>query len=353
MLTAPGDKATSFKQGLEHGRLLGRHWDLIDRTVAIALTPDRGAVEFTIDPEARSDPLLVYALKIGEVTALMELFVTAKMMAQGPKVFRPSMEQCLALAQMEPRFGCGDHKQPYPTMVVEFPERFSQLKGGRCTDDLGHEGFFRPLFCIVHHAPEVPAIVCSTSWSSGQSIVRTLHHHGAEQKTTTIAEVFARAATVPPGSDDINEMEEDSSVSCLRVAINALSLLFHYGHRTDPENPSYVERLKRHRKVQEKRGDLKKLEQTKRDLALAVQVCDFEQKIVLFDTHGPQRVSYNGTDLGEIRSVRPHWRRGHMRMQPHGPHSSLRKLVVIKPILIHANAYQGGGSVFYETKEKT
>jgi hypothetical protein len=35
--------------------------------------------------------------------------------------------------------------------------------------------------------------------------------------------------------------------------------------------------------------------------------------------------------------VAPHWRRGHMRMQAHGPQFSRRKLIFIAPALIRAD----------------
>lgn len=41
------------------------------------------------------------------------------------------------------------------------------------------------------------------------------------------------------------------------------------------------------------------------------------------------------------RSVKPHWRRGHYRLQAHGPQSSLRKLVFIRPMLIGGDHVSG------------
>lgn len=38
------------------------------------------------------------------------------------------------------------------------------------------------------------------------------------------------------------------------------------------------------------------------------------------------------------RSVRSHWRRGHYRMQPFGPQLSKRRVVFIRPILVHAGS---------------
>ncbi|MHA6863331.1 hypothetical protein [Ralstonia pseudosolanacearum] len=33
----------------------------------------------------------------------------------------------------------------------------------------------------------------------------------------------------------------------------------------------------------------------------------------------------------------PHWRRGHFRMQPHGPQSSLRKVIFVAPVIVRAD----------------
>ena len=43
--------------------------------------------------------------------------------------------------------------------------------------------------------------------------------------------------------------------------------------------------------------------------------------------------------------VSPHWRRGHMRMQAHGPQMSLRKLIFIAPTLIRADRLNDAGAV--------
>lgn len=35
--------------------------------------------------------------------------------------------------------------------------------------------------------------------------------------------------------------------------------------------------------------------------------------------------------------IAPHWRRGHFRMRPYGPQQSLRKVILIAPMLIRAD----------------
>lgn len=62
----------------------------------------------------------------------------------------------------------------------------------------------------------------------------------------------------------------------------------------------------------------------------------------LYDRHivGPAVLNWEAPDHGyagleEIHhEKRGHWRRPHFRMQPHGPHSSLRKVVFIGPVIV-------------------
>ncbi|SAK53061.1 hypothetical protein AWB79_01972 [Caballeronia hypogeia] len=49
---------------------------------------------------------------------------------------------------------------------------------------------------------------------------------------------------------------------------------------------------------------------------------------------------FHGHSGGEVS---PHWRRGHMRMQAHGPQMSLRKLIFIAPTLIRADRLNESG----------
>lgn len=43
----------------------------------------------------------------------------------------------------------------------------------------------------------------------------------------------------------------------------------------------------------------------------------------------------------DARSMKQHWRRGHYRMQAHGPQSSLRKVLFIQPVLVHGDSSAG------------
>ncbi len=58
-------------------------------------------------------------------------------------------------------------------------------------------------------------------------------------------------------------------------------------------------------------------------------------------TVGPESRPSQATSCGGGASVAPHWRRGHFRMQPHGPGWQERKLIFVAPVLIHADQMQG------------
>jgi hypothetical protein len=52
---------------------------------------------------------------------------------------------------------------------------------------------------------------------------------------------------------------------------------------------------------------------------------------------GPQAISQKAEN-----EVTAHWRRGHLRMQPYGPQSSLRKLIFVAPVLVGAERFNAG-----------
>jgi hypothetical protein len=61
----------------------------------------------------------------------------------------------------------------------------------------------------------------------------------------------------------------------------------------------------------------------------------YDRYIVGPATHNDE--PHENGEHGDGRDVRTHWRRGHFRMQPHGPAASQRKLIFIMPTIVHAN----------------
>jgi hypothetical protein len=51
---------------------------------------------------------------------------------------------------------------------------------------------------------------------------------------------------------------------------------------------------------------------------------------------GPTALPSPPSGTAPTHAVTPHWRRGHFRMQPHGPGNQLRKLIFVAPLLVRA-----------------
>ncbi|WP_051888879.1 hypothetical protein [Caballeronia sordidicola] len=51
----------------------------------------------------------------------------------------------------------------------------------------------------------------------------------------------------------------------------------------------------------------------------------------------PERSEPSGSSEGSDRETRAHWRRGHFRMQAHGPAAARRKLILVMPVLVRAD----------------
>ncbi|MEJ8846317.1 hypothetical protein [Variovorax rhizosphaerae] len=70
----------------------------------------------------------------------------------------------------------------------------------------------------------------------------------------------------------------------------------------------------------------------------------------LYDRYvvGPTQIAnWSGAHSEEIAGhshLPAHWRRGHLRMQAHGPRSSLRKIMLIRPTLVRADRLEAGST---------
>lgn len=61
-----------------------------------------------------------------DIKNLSLLFAICELVKNGVKCIKPTFEQCLALGQIEARYDLKDYEQPYPSIAVEFPEKYIQ-----------------------------------------------------------------------------------------------------------------------------------------------------------------------------------------------------------------------------------
>lgn len=71
---------------------------------------------------------------------------------------------------------------------------------------------------------------------------------------------------------------------------------------------------------------------TKKRSKLAQRMASLYDGIVV----GPSELASSPSGAAPTHAVTPHWRRGHFRMQPHGPGNQLRKLIFVAPLLVRA-----------------
>lgn len=224
-------------------------------------------------------------------------------LVDGPKVFRPTLEQCHALEQIEVRLELSDYAQPYPAILIDMPEDYAPFWSILCFHYAGI------LICCLATEGNKEDIVTTIS-VDGRPIEVSLQKYDADCKVH--APIAARA---------------------LRVAVNSCLALVNYGCHFSALYPH------------EERSDLslareKDTERGKRArgrLQTALQLVTFSQEVVLHRVQKHEREEGEPTGL----EMPPHWRRGHWAMQPHGPQNSLRKRILRPPVLVRSDKFMG------------
>jgi hypothetical protein len=105
------------------------------------------------------------------------------------------------------------------------------------------------------------------------------------------------------------------------------------------DNPAYADRLKRYVEVARKRKDPERLARARWDYESLPIRYEFAQKVVLY-THARQSEGGSSADHPG-HPVRPHWRRGHLRNQRHGPGLTLVKRIAIPAVLVNSHLFAG------------
>jgi hypothetical protein len=135
------------------------------------------------------------------------------------------------------------------------------------------------------------------------------------------------------------------TAEAMRVAVNSMLLLMQQGCKhLGPANESLYRRLQHYLEMARKRGE--GIAEAQRALRIVPQLYGFDQEIV---RHEEVREGSGSRGDGDGPPVRPHWRRGHWKMQPYGPGRSERKRILIKPILVNKHLMDGGDGWWFQT----
>ena len=233
------------------------------------------------------------------------MFGVSHWLGQGPKIARPTREQCEALRHVELRVDLTEFTSPFPAMLVELPEVM-----------------FHPFQAVlVHHWKEFDFLTCQLVSSTHEyDIVTTIGQRGRP-----IEESISKY-------DDDVASDIESAHGADRVALNLCLALSHFGSMANYLLPKEVESDKRLAREHTERG-----ERARKRLELQPQLVSFSREVELYKK---QTTKHKAGELTGTE-VSSHWRRGHWAMQPYGPKSSLRKRIFRAPILVRGDKFVG------------
>jgi hypothetical protein len=224
---------------------------------------------------------------------LTTLIVESKLLAQGPRVFCPSMQHVRDLESVEIPLPVEDYDQPYPVMVVDFPLEYGLAK-----------------YALLYHNKEYDYILATTHYAVDDSSSCAICFHEVEETLAGLS----------------NKQERP-----LRAALNLCMMLYHGGSSSKLLDP---DQAKRNKKLA-KSHIIEKRRQGRQALREQIELVTLDQDIRAF-----ARRQYDALPVGEKGPCkRPHWRRGHKRMQPFGPGRSQKKEIRIPPSLIHPELF--------------
>ena len=245
----------------------------------------------------------------------LNLFAKSKLIAEGPKVLRPTTDQCEALEHVDVNLSFDEYEQPFPVFLVEIPEDYRR----HIAERFGHPC---PRLVMLFHDRATQYIIPSCENGTGEPMTMTILSPRTKWKSIEDALQFC---PVTDGADiRLGKV-------LYRIAMNFGLLLTRYGVRDcGPVDPAAY--AKQQEIARRKKGH--KADRARRLLENTVTRIDFEQDVIFFDNQSSGAMS---TGIGAAK--RPHWRRGHFRRQRFGEGHSKRQLIFIRPCFVNSETF--------------
>lgn len=229
-------------------------------------------------------------------------------LADGPKVFEPTLEQCEAMEQIEVKIALQDYAQPYTAMMIWLPEKYY------------------PFESVICFKPPAGCFACISTSADHTHDITTIINTG----NRTIEECLNRF------DEDCTPDEQQMCKRVFRIAVNSCLCLMNFGCKREPQFKKAFERDRQLASEKTTRG-----ERARERLGTAIQIVSFKQTVKLHD-HPPLPKGQPGEPTG--CEMTPHWRRGHWRMQRVGKGRAEVKRVLVKPTLVRADRFAGAAS---------
>ena len=266
----------------------------VTETIRVVTHPDKDGFDIVANT-----PLL-HLLAAGQPRNLCGLASAAQWLLDGPTIARPTPEQAEAFRHISMDLRVRDFSSPFRNLLVELQDNPTFRA---CLVSTGFPGCLMTNLFTRHNEYDV----VSMAQDNDQAIEEFLTKHD--------------------GDEDLVTIEKDSHEG-QRVALNMALALVNYGCESAPAYPKQLAEDESLAKSPGEKGD-----KAKKRLQVAMKQVRFTREIVIRKTT-PTTPTVQGESTG--RTICPHWVRGHWKMQPYGQKSALRKRVLIRPYLVHA-----------------
>jgi hypothetical protein len=283
-------------------------------------------------------------------SSMFLLLQVSKAIADGPKLFRPTYNQCLALENVEVTVPFENYKQPYPVVILELPreyqERIKTVMNVRAA----------PAYVIAHKV-EPQNVIAVTAWFGPDNVIVNVLGPKDAYKTIEDALVGNRdksrealpdfdklkkyygqeGAELLQKSVDLvghNPMDFDVAELAQRLGINFSMMMTTLGTTVgEPINTS-KERVAKNKKVAaSSKYTFEERHRAQRLLAPVTYEVKLDQEIEFFHQESEKVRAVPGESTDKI--LRPHWRKGYWRLQWHGPRNSLYKYKYIHSVRVN------------------
>ncbi len=327
-----------------------RHIDMIDHFAAgdiaypiIERVPGQKSVGFCFHMRWSSDAVAACALfrvspKDAEAFGQLagNLWMMQRTLGSGLKVFRPTATECLALEEVEIAVGAEDYAQPFPTLVVEFPEEYADVWRDRAVRPIDDEPVCVPRGVIVSHLPDDRTVIAGTIIDTdGASSVLLTVLLPADDMTleASLSDISVRLPAAEMSGFGISKR-------CVRVAVNACLLLMSGGFRrvNDDESDRASDALRRAKAKRRPEAEIDALRLTRR---LTPTVISFEHHTDVRAAVGPAEAVEAVDDGSPLRRLSPHWRQAHWRRQAYGKGLAQTRRILIPHTMVNRALFVG------------
>ena len=288
-------------------------------------------------------------------SSMMYLYQLGEAIANGPKLFRPTKDHCIGLENTLVTVPFEEYEQPYPTIILELPADYREhLKEHYVVDEA-------PRFVLCHKHSS--GMITATAWfgkdelsvnviqpSDTETVEEVIRRNRAKSETNSQvdftlltrqyghdeAEAILRSTYEALGDDAPLTGFFAVSEAVQRLGLNFALMMTEMGTRIvgplDKHHNKHVRQLKSSKEKDRKRA--------KRLLASAVHLVEFEQEVKFYDVK-IQNIDSDAPSDGKRKAPRPHWRRGHWKMQPCGKGLQKRKKKFIKGLMVMKQHFVG------------